>query len=73
MFRTIQQESGVSTPEQLLIDTKTRWSSTYLMLHRAETNKEVRAHNLEFEVRLITDFKIPACGCLCLRYGSQGE
>jgi hypothetical protein len=43
MFKTIQSEAGVSIPKQLLIDMKVRWSSTYFMLHRAESNKKVRA------------------------------
>jgi hypothetical protein len=41
MFKTIQSEAGVSNLKQLLIDMKVQWSSTYFMLHRAESNKKV--------------------------------
>ncbi|KAJ2981763.1 hypothetical protein NUW54_g10828 [Trametes sanguinea] len=40
IFRNIQVKAGVRRPMQLLLDSKTRWSSTYLMLHRAEANRE---------------------------------
>lgn len=42
MYRSVQTKAGVSQPTQLLIDMKVRWSSTYIMLNCAETNKEVR-------------------------------
>lgn len=42
MFKTIQAEAGVSRSKQLILDMKVRWSSTYLMIHRAESNKKVR-------------------------------
>jgi hypothetical protein len=41
MFRNIQIEAAVAIPKQLLLDMKVRWSSTYIMLHRAERNKKV--------------------------------
>ncbi|KAG2743075.1 hypothetical protein P692DRAFT_20747423 [Suillus brevipes Sb2] len=40
MYRSVQTKAGVSQPTQLLIDMKVRWSSTYIMLNHAETNKE---------------------------------
>ena len=42
LYRTVQIKAGVSQPTQLLIDMKVRWSSTYVMLNRAESNSEVR-------------------------------
>ncbi|KAJ3531266.1 hypothetical protein NM688_g7598 [Phlebia brevispora] len=39
MFRRIQLKAKVPRPLQLLIDMKVRWSSTYMMLHRAEMSK----------------------------------
>jgi len=42
LYRTVQTKAGVSHPTQLLIDMKVRWSSTYVMLNRAESNKKVR-------------------------------
>lgn len=41
LYRTVQTEAGVSQPTQLLIGMKVQWSSTYMMLNRAECNKEV--------------------------------
>jgi hypothetical protein len=38
---TIQMKGNVFRPLQLLLDMKVRWSSTYVMLDRAERNKEV--------------------------------
>jgi hypothetical protein len=40
-FKDIQTKSGVSKPKQLLLDFAVRWSSTYVMLVRAETHKTV--------------------------------
>jgi hypothetical protein len=40
LYRNVQTKGGVSQPTQLLIDMKVRWSSTYIMLNRAEMNKE---------------------------------
>ena len=48
LYRTIQMKAGVSSPTQLLIDMKVRWSSTYIMLNRAECNKQVQYHNTFF-------------------------
>lgn len=39
MWKTVQSEAGVTSPVQLILDMKVRWSSTYLMLVRAEQNK----------------------------------
>ncbi|KAL1939214.1 hypothetical protein VTO73DRAFT_10255 [Trametes versicolor] len=36
LFKQIQSSQGVKTPHQLLLDSPTRWSSTYVMLDRAE-------------------------------------
>jgi hypothetical protein len=41
MWKTVQSKGGIAKPVQLIIDMKVRWSSTYLMLHRAEANKMV--------------------------------
>lgn len=42
MWKTVQSKGGIAKPVQLIIDMKVRWSSTYLMLHRAEGKKTVR-------------------------------
>jgi hypothetical protein len=42
MWKTIQSRANIQRPVQLIIDMKVRWSSTYLMLDRAERKKEVR-------------------------------
>jgi hypothetical protein len=42
LFKDIQQRGDVKTPKQLLLDMRVRWSSTYLMLDRAESSKQVR-------------------------------
>jgi hypothetical protein len=42
MWRTIQLKANNGRPLQLVLDMKVRWSSTYLMLDRAERKKEVR-------------------------------
>jgi uncharacterized metal-binding protein len=36
-----QVKANIATPVQLILDMKVRWSSTYMMLDRAERNKEV--------------------------------
>lgn len=41
LYRNIQIKANVSLPTQLLIDMKVRWSSTYVMLNRAKSNKQV--------------------------------
>ncbi len=41
MWKTVQSKAGVARPVQLVLDMKVRWSSTYLMLDRAERNKAV--------------------------------
>jgi hypothetical protein len=41
LYRSVQTKAGVSFPTQLLIDMKVRWSSTYIMLNRADCNKQV--------------------------------
>jgi hypothetical protein len=43
MWRTVQVKANPGVkPVQLVLDMKVRWSSTYLMLDRAERQKEVR-------------------------------
>jgi hypothetical protein len=41
MWKTIQTKANTEKPVQLILDMKVRWSSTYLMLDRAERKKEV--------------------------------
>jgi hypothetical protein len=41
MWKTVQSKAGIARPVQLIVDMKVRWSSTYLMLDRAERNKTV--------------------------------
>ncbi|OBZ74813.1 hypothetical protein A0H81_05682, partial [Grifola frondosa] len=41
IFRRIQVNAGANKMVQLLIDMRVRWSSTYLMLHRAESKQEL--------------------------------
>ena len=40
LFKTIQVQNR-HKPQQLLLDMKVRWGSTYAMLNRAESNKSV--------------------------------
>lgn len=42
MWRMVQSKAKVDNPIQLVLDMKVRWSSTFLMLDRAERRKEVR-------------------------------
>jgi hypothetical protein len=37
----VQIKAGIAIPKQLMLDMRVRWSSTYLMLDRAEKNKKV--------------------------------
>ena len=37
----VQVKAAVSPPTQLLLDMKVRWSSTYVMINRAESSKAV--------------------------------
>jgi hypothetical protein len=41
MWKTVQAKAGIARPVQLVLDMKVQWSSTYLMLDRAERNKAV--------------------------------
>lgn len=41
LYKNVQTKAGLSRPTQLLIDMKVRWSSTFIMLNRAETHKDV--------------------------------
>jgi hypothetical protein len=41
MWKTVQTKEGIASPVQLIVDMKVRWSSTYLMLDRAERHKKV--------------------------------
>jgi hypothetical protein len=43
MWHTIQIKADVKQPMQLVLYIKVRWSSTYMMLHHAESLKEVTA------------------------------
>ena len=43
MWKTIQTKAKDPNPVQLILDMKVRWSSTYMMLDRAEGKKEVRS------------------------------
>ena len=43
MWKTIQTKAKDPNPLQLILDMKVRWSSTYMMLDRAEGKKEVRS------------------------------
>jgi len=42
MWKTIQIKASDEQPVQLILDMRVQWSSTYLMLDRAERKKEVR-------------------------------
>jgi hypothetical protein len=42
LYKQVQVKAAVSHPTQLLLDMKVRWSSTYVMINRAENSKEVR-------------------------------
>jgi hypothetical protein len=42
MWKTIQNKVNHGSVVQLILDMKVRWSSTYLMLDRAERKKDVR-------------------------------
>jgi hypothetical protein len=37
----VQVKADVIPPTQLLLDMKVRWSSTFVMVNRAETSKDV--------------------------------
>ena len=41
LFKTVQERLNIR-PRQLLLDMKVRWSSTYIMLIRAESRRQVR-------------------------------
>lgn len=41
LYKNVQATAGVANPTQLLLDMKVRWSSTYVMINRAEGSKEV--------------------------------
>ena len=43
MWKTIQTKAKDPNPVQLILDMKVHWSSTYMMLDRAEGKKEVRS------------------------------
>jgi hypothetical protein len=49
MWKTIQTKANNGRPVQLILDMKVRWSSTYLMLDRAERKKDVRS---KFQVKI---------------------
>jgi hypothetical protein len=41
VWKTVQTRANIPQPVQLILDMKVRWSSTYLMLDRAECKKQV--------------------------------
>jgi len=41
LFRSIQRQANINPPKQLLIDMPVCWSSTYMMLDRAEKHKQL--------------------------------
>jgi hypothetical protein len=45
MWKTVQSKAGIARPVQLIVDMKVQWSSTYLMLDRAEQYKTVSTHD----------------------------
>jgi hypothetical protein len=40
LYKQVQTKAAVVSPTQLLLDMKVWWSSTYVMINRAESNKE---------------------------------
>ena len=46
MWKTVQSKAGIARPVQLIVDMKVRWSSTYLMLDRADRYKMVSMQDL---------------------------
>ena len=50
LFKAVQERSGIH-PCQLLLDMKARWSSTYVMLIRAESRRQVSSL---FSLSLVT-------------------
>lgn len=60
MWKTIQRKANNGRPLQLLLDMKVRWSSTFLMLDRAERKRDVCT---KFHVKDSVDirFLFPQC------------
>ena len=56
MWKTVQSKAGIARPVQLVLDMKVRWSSTYLMLDRAERNKVVSACHWQIPHDLCSPF-----------------
>ena len=50
MWKTVQSKGGIARLVQLVIDMKVWWSSTYLMLHRTEGKKTVRAWQIFYHL-----------------------
>ena len=46
LYKTVQLKAGVSPQTQLLLDMKVWWSSTYVMVNRAESNRKVSTSSL---------------------------
>jgi hypothetical protein len=63
MWRMVQTKAGSTKPVQLILDMKVRWSSTYMMLDRAERNRAVSWGSYEHLRDLIEYFT----GCRHLR------
>jgi hypothetical protein len=40
LYKNVQVKAGVSHPTQLLLDMKVHWSSTYVMINRAESSRQ---------------------------------
>ena len=67
LYRTVQTKAGVSHPTQLLINMKVRWSSTYVMLNRAESNKKVHVWYCYVIQMLVILFLILTIACRHVR------
>ena len=51
LYKTVQVKAGALTPIQLLIDMKVQWSSTYVMVNRAEGSHKV---NINCEAQILS-------------------
>jgi hypothetical protein len=54
MWKTVQAKGDIARPIQLILDMKVRWSSTYLMLDRAERNKAVSCYDFPLLIAYCT-------------------
>jgi hypothetical protein len=53
LYKNIQLKANVATPTQLLLDMKVRWSSTFVMINRAETSKKVGPQKVDNHIQLL--------------------